>query len=118
MLPAVAQGGDRPRAAQPTTTKYARTAARAARRCGLDPYAWPPSGPCLEVLDGSCRTPIAALAELGGGGLSLRAQIIRPDGSEALEAARRGKPTEAAALGTDAGEDLRGRAGPGFFDAD
>jgi Porphobilinogen deaminase len=37
---------------------------------------------CLEVLDGSCRTPIAALAEHEPGGiLRLRALIALPDGS-------------------------------------
>jgi hydroxymethylbilane synthase len=69
----------------------------------------------LAALDGSCRTPIAALAELTNGGIALRAQILREDGSECLEARREGAVTEAAALGRDAGEELLGRAGPGFF---
>ncbi len=34
----------------------------------------------LAVLDGSCRTPIAALARLDGGALVLDAMVIRPDG--------------------------------------
>lgn len=72
----------------------------------------------LAALDGSCRTPIAALAELDGDGLFLKAEIIRPDGSEVLRAARRGPRGEAAAMGRDAGEELRRRAGPGFFDQD
>ncbi len=70
----------------------------------------------LAGLDGSCRTPIAALAELDGDKLSLRALIARPDGSEVLETARAGKAGDAVALGADAAEELRGRAGPGFFD--
>ncbi len=71
----------------------------------------------MAALEGSCRTPMAALAELGAGGvLELRALIIRPDGSECLTAARRGAAAEAASLGTAAGEELRQRAGPGFFD--
>ena len=71
----------------------------------------------MAALEGSCRTPMAALAELGEGGvLALRALIIRPDGSECLTAARHGAATEAAALGADAGAELRRRAGPGFFD--
>ena len=71
----------------------------------------------MAALEGSCRTPMAALAELGAGGvIELRALIIRPDGSECLTAARRGPAAEAASLGADAGAELRQRAGPGFFD--
>ena len=71
----------------------------------------------MAALEGSCRTPMAALAELGAGGvIELRALIIRPDGSECLTAARRGTAAEAASLGADAGDELRRRAGPGFFD--
>ena len=69
----------------------------------------------LAGLDGSCRTPIAALAEIAGDRLSLRAQIVRPDGSELLEATRQADPEDAARAGTDAAAELRGRAGPGFF---
>ncbi|MBT4691700.1 MAG: hydroxymethylbilane synthase [Rhodospirillaceae bacterium] len=72
----------------------------------------------LAALDGSCRTPIAALAELQGDRLTLRAQILREDGSESLETQREGPVVdvaEAAAMGRDAGEELRGRAGPDFF---
>jgi hydroxymethylbilane synthase len=70
----------------------------------------------LAALDGSCRTPIAALAEIGGGGLRLRAMVIRPDGSERLMTERHGPVADAAALGTDAGNELRARAGDGYFD--
>ncbi|MBC8240964.1 MAG: hydroxymethylbilane synthase [Alphaproteobacteria bacterium] len=69
----------------------------------------------LAALDGSCRTPIAALAELQGGGLTLRAQILRVDGSEVLGTSRQGPVGDAAAMGRDAGEELLGRAGPDFF---
>ncbi|MBT3702795.1 MAG: hydroxymethylbilane synthase, partial [Alphaproteobacteria bacterium] len=44
----------------------------------------------LAALDGSCRTPIAALATLNDGTISLRALVLRPDGSEALETTREG----------------------------
>ena len=70
----------------------------------------------LAGLDGSCRTPIAALAELDGGAVSLRAQIVRPDGSELLEASRHGTAADAVGMGRDAAEELRANAGPGFFD--
>jgi hydroxymethylbilane synthase len=72
---------------------------------------------CLEVLDGSCRTPIAALAELDGTALWLRALIAMPDGSQAHRAERRGPVKDAESLGRDAGAELRGVAGPAFFAA-
>ncbi len=70
----------------------------------------------LAVLDGSCRTPIAGHAVLDGGSLWLRGQIARPDGSEVISTERRGAPSDAAKLGRDAGEELKRRGGPGFFD--
>ena len=71
----------------------------------------------LTTLDGSCKTPIAALAEFApDGALRLRALIVRPDGTEQYAAERWGAPADAARLGIDAGEELRRRAGPGFFD--
>ena len=71
----------------------------------------------LAGLDGSCRTPIAALADISGGDmLHLRAAIVRPDGSELIETERRGAVADAAAMGNDAADELRGKAGKGFFD--
>ena len=70
----------------------------------------------LAVLDGSCRTPIAALAVIEGKKLAMRAMILTPDGSEVIETAREGLASDAVALGRDAGEELKGRAGPHFFD--
>ncbi len=74
---------------------------------------------CLAVLDGSCRTPIAAFAEIEAGGteMRLRALVVLPDGSEAHRTERRGPVSEAAALGRDAGAALRAAAGPAFFAA-
>jgi hydroxymethylbilane synthase len=69
----------------------------------------------LVVLDGSCRTPIAGHAVLAGSELHLRGLIARPDGSEVIATERRGSFAEAAALGRDAGEELKRRGGPGFF---
>jgi hydroxymethylbilane synthase len=69
----------------------------------------------LAVLDGSCRTPIAGYATLDGGRLRFRGLIARPDGSESLAAEREGAAADAAALGADAGRELKHRAGAGFF---
>jgi hydroxymethylbilane synthase len=71
----------------------------------------------LAALDGSCKTPIAALAELGAGEISLRALVIRPDGSESHWGTRHGAAADAAALGSDAGAELKAKAGPDFFQA-
>lgn len=73
----------------------------------------------LAVLDGSCRTPIAALAELDGPGenpgMRLRGAIARPDGSELIEIERNGAAKDGVAMGRDAGGELKGRIGPDFF---
>jgi hydroxymethylbilane synthase len=72
----------------------------------------------LAVLDGSCRTPIAGLAELDGkGGIRFRGAILSPDGRHCHEAERSGAATDAVALGEDAARELVHRAGPGFFQA-
>ena len=69
----------------------------------------------LAALDGSCRTPIAALAEPSNGDMRFRAAIVRSDGSELLSTERTGPVANAAPMGRDAADELRGRAGPGFF---
>ena len=69
----------------------------------------------LAELDGSCQTPIAGLAVLDGG-LWLRGEILRPDGSRAIAGERRGSAQDGAAMGADLARDLLGKAGPGFFD--
>ncbi len=70
----------------------------------------------LRLLDGSCRTPIAAEAVIDGETISFRGLIARPDGSQLFEASRNGPVAQAEEMGRDAGEELRARAGPGFFD--
>ena len=61
----------------------------------------------LGTLDGSCRTPVAALAEQSGDDLVLRALLARPDGSRVWRCERRGTVADAAAMGEDAGRELR-----------
>ncbi len=70
----------------------------------------------LRGLDGSCQTPIGGLAEFADGGLLLRGEIIRPDGSEALNHQISGGIDDGARMGAEAAAYLRDRAGPGFFD--
>jgi hydroxymethylbilane synthase len=70
----------------------------------------------LAGLDGSCETPIAGLAELDGGTLRLRGEILRPDGSEVLRADDSAPIADGAALGAEMARRLRAEAGEGFFD--
>lgn len=70
----------------------------------------------LKRLDGSCQTPIAALAELDGDRMVFRGEILRPDGSAAYAGQRDGIAADGAAMGIDLAEDLLAQAGPGFFD--
>ncbi|WP_034465462.1 hydroxymethylbilane synthase [Afipia sp. P52-10] len=69
----------------------------------------------LALLDGSCRTPIAAHCIVEGERIRFRGMIITPDGREAFEAAREGARGEAAALGADAAQEVRAQAGEKFF---
>ena len=42
--------------------------------------------------------------------------ILRPDGREAHSIARDGSAADAEAIGRDAGQAVRAKAGPGFFE--
>lgn len=70
----------------------------------------------LAALDGSCETPIAGLAELDGGSLRLRGEVLRPDGSEAIADAQTCAIEDGADLGREMATKLLATAGPGFFD--
>ena len=71
----------------------------------------------LAVLEGSCRTPIAGHARVAGTQVRFRGLIAKPDGSASFDTQRSGAARDAAALGHDAGRELRGRAGADFFTA-
>ncbi len=60
----------------------------------------------LRVLDGSCRTPIAAHARLEGGELVFHGEVLRADGAEVFTARRRGAAVDAALLGDGAGHEI------------
>ena len=114
MLPAPAQGtiAAEARAGDDRVLRYvaplddAATAARSTAERAL-----------LAALDGSCRTPIAALADIDDRGrLTLQARIIRPDGTQCHEARLSGAVSDTARIGREVGEQLRTEAGPGFFD--
>jgi hydroxymethylbilane synthase len=70
----------------------------------------------LAALDGSCETPIAGLAELDGGSLRLRGEILKTDGSQALDDDQRGAVEDGPEMGRAMAAALLARAGKGFFD--
>jgi hydroxymethylbilane synthase len=72
----------------------------------------------LAKLDGSCRTPIAGLAELlSPDRLLFRGMILTPDGRQCHAARREGRPESGIAMAEDAAAELLGNAGPDFFSA-
>ena len=70
----------------------------------------------LEVLDGSCRTPIGAHATLDGNRLALHGIILKPDGSEFHEHRLEGTAGDNIELGKEMGNFLRKQAGDRFFE--
>ncbi len=71
----------------------------------------------LAALDGSCRTPIGALAELDtlDDGVFLRGLVARPDGSELHRGDRRGARADAIEMAAELGAELRAAMGEDFF---
>jgi hydroxymethylbilane synthase len=113
MLPAVAQGaigierrGDDTRMAEMLSAiHHVETGERLAAERAF-----------LAALDGSCETPIAGLAELTGGTLRLRGEVLRPDGSEAIADDQSAPIEDGAELGRVMAAKLLKQGGPGFFD--
>lgn len=70
----------------------------------------------LDVMDGSCRTPIAGHAHIDKGELHFSGLIARPDGTASHEVTLSGSPMDADALGRQAGEELLAKAGKNFLD--
>ena len=70
----------------------------------------------LTALDGSCETPIAGLADLSGGTLRLRGEVLRPDGSESMQDDMSCPIEDGAELGREMARRLLEQAGLGFFD--
>ncbi len=112
MLPAVAQGaiGVEIRLTDPETAEIVGAlddAASAATVAAERSF--------LARLEGSCRTPIAALATLAGDQIVLTGEILTPDGTVAHATQRRGAAGDLVRLAIDAADELRARGGPGFF---
>ena len=69
----------------------------------------------LRELDGSCRTPIGAFAEVVDGMLRLHGEILSPDGRRSFRGVESGAPGDAVALGEALGRRLIEQAGPDFI---
>ena len=74
------------------------------------------SGPFWRRWTAVCETPIAGLAELDGGTLRLRGEILRTDGSEALADAATAPIEDGPEMARELARGLLERAGEGFFD--
>lgn len=71
----------------------------------------------LAALDGSCRTPIAALARQKDGQVHLTGRLLSLDGRQCFERSASAPAADAARLGRDMGLEIRAEAGQPFFDA-
>lgn len=63
----------------------------------------------LRRLQGGCRLPVGAVADVEGGRLSLRAAVVAPDGTRIIEGTREGAFEDAEGIGTDLAEELLAR---------
>ena len=108
MLPAVAQGalGIEARAGDDAVL-----ALLAPLACATTTVAVGAERALLAELDGSCRTPIAALARIEGDTLSLDGLLFLPDGSRHWAASGRGPVSDAERIGREAGAALKAQAG-------
>lgn len=115
MLPAVSQGaiGIQCREGDATMLKYLD-----GLNCAKTKVAVDCERAFLAALDGNCKTPIAGQARVTDSNtLHFRGLIARPDGSEVLETTREGPLEDAVKMGTDAGNELKAKAGEEFFAA-
>ena len=70
----------------------------------------------LRGLDGSCETPIAGLAELNGSTLRLRGEVLRPDGSEAINDDQSCPIEDAEILGSEMANKILNATPKNFFE--
>jgi hydroxymethylbilane synthase len=87
----------------------------------LEPLHDPVSAACVDAeramlaaLDGSCRTPIAGLAQIANDRLTIEGLLLSADGSNEIRGRREGDPRDAVVLGNELGRELRHQAGPGY----
>jgi hydroxymethylbilane synthase len=108
MLPAVAQGALGIECREDDAAVRALLAPIA---CETTTIAVSAERALLAELDGSCRTPIAALAQIEGDRLRLDGLLFLPDGSRHWAASGEGPIAEAERIGREAGAALKAQAG-------
>jgi len=69
----------------------------------------------LKEFEGSCKTPIGALARIDGDNIKIEFMIASLDGSKVYRTVRQGAVSESTELATDAASYLKYKAGDGFF---
>jgi len=69
----------------------------------------------LAELEGSCRTPIAGLAQVEAGRLRFKGEVLRLGGSERFAIAAEGGAADAERLGREAGRELKARLPEGVL---
>ncbi len=69
----------------------------------------------LKALDGSCRTPIAGVAEVSGTVIAFTGLVLSPDGQQTFQSTCSGDVKDSENLGRRCGEDIRHQAGADFF---
>jgi hydroxymethylbilane synthase len=69
----------------------------------------------LGALDGSCRTAIGAVSRIEGSILTLKGEILSPDGTIEISGSLAGATSAPEKLGHELGQILRDKAGSDFF---
>src|SRR6266540_4073161 len=71
----------------------------------------------LSTLEAGCKAPVAGLARVSDGSLTLSAGVFSPDGSSALREQSRGPASEAVSIGRDVGRKLLDRGAAALIEA-
>jgi hydroxymethylbilane synthase len=69
----------------------------------------------LGALDGSCRTAIGSISRIENEAITLKGEILSPDGAVEISAALTGATSAPEKLGHELGQILRDKAGSDFF---
>lgn len=69
----------------------------------------------LKILDGSCHTPIAALATITGKDIKIEALAAKPDGTSLIRMSHQGSTDKAETVGTELGHKMKSKLPPDFF---
>jgi hydroxymethylbilane synthase len=71
----------------------------------------------LSTLEAGCKAPVAGLARVNNGSLTLTAGVFSPDGSSSLREESAGPVSESVSIGRDTGRKLLGRGAAALIEA-